>query len=93
MSRCVNDLNSVRLLLGVGLLNVVQTPILYAGALAVMFTINVKLALLVLLPYPVFILIARLLGRSIHHWSLMVDRPPAGTLDPPLEPDGAGGAR
>ena len=72
MSRCVNDLNSVRLLLGVGLLNIVQTPVLYVGALAMMFAINAKLALLVLLPYPVFILIARLLGRSIHHWSLMV---------------------
>ena len=29
-----------------------------------------KLALLVLIPYPVFILIARWFGRSIHHWSL-----------------------
>lgn len=72
MSRCVNDLNSVRLLLGVGLLNVVQTPVLYVGALAMMFAINAKLALLVLLPYPAFILIARTLGRSIHHWSLLV---------------------
>ena len=29
MSRCVNDIGAVRMLLGVGLLNVVQTPILY----------------------------------------------------------------
>jgi len=72
MSRCVNDLNSVRLLLGVGLLNILQTPILYVGALAMMFTLNAKLAFLVLLPYPAFILIARVLGRSIHHWSLLV---------------------
>ena len=72
MSRCVNDLNSVRLLLGVGLLNIVQTPLLYVGALAMMFSINAKLALLVLLPFPAFILIARVLGRSIHHWSLLV---------------------
>ncbi|MGI9590348.1 MAG: ABC transporter ATP-binding protein [Myxococcota bacterium] len=72
MSRCVNDLNAVRLLLGVGLLNILQTPILYVGALAMMFTMNAKLAFLVLLPYPAFILIARVLGRSIHHWSLLV---------------------
>jgi len=72
MSRCVNDLNSVRMLLGVGLLNIVQTPILYVGALTMMFTINAKLAFLVLLPYPAFILIARVIGRSIHHWSLLV---------------------
>jgi ATP-binding cassette subfamily B protein len=37
-----------------------------------MFTINAKLAFLVLLPYPAFILIARVIGRSIHHWSLLV---------------------
>jgi ATP-binding cassette subfamily B protein len=70
MSRCVNDINAVRLLLGVGLLNIVQTPILYVSVLAAMLAINTKLALLVLLPYPAFIFIARWFGRSIHHWSL-----------------------
>ena len=71
MSRCVNDTNAVRMLLGVGVLNLIQTPILYFGALGVMFSIDAKLTLLVMLPYPVFILIARTLGRSIHHWSLL----------------------
>jgi ATP-binding cassette subfamily B protein len=74
MSRCVNDVNSVRLLLGVGVLNLVQTPILYLGAIGVMFYLNPLLALLVVLPYPAFILIARTLGRSIHHWSLLVQQ-------------------
>ncbi len=72
MSRCVNDVNAVRLLLGVGLLNLVQTPILYVGAIAAMIAINAKLALLVIAPYPLFILVARTLGRQIHHWSLSV---------------------
>jgi ATP-binding cassette subfamily B protein len=72
MSRCVNDVNAVRLLLGVGLLNLVQTPILYVGAIIAMVLIHAKLALLVFLPYPAFILVARTLGRSIHHWSLQV---------------------
>jgi ATP-binding cassette subfamily B protein len=72
MSRCVNDVNAVRLLLGVGVLNMVQTPILYLGAFGMMLTIDPWLALLVLLPYPVFILIARTLGRAIHHWSMQV---------------------
>ena len=71
MSRCVNDINSVRLLMGVGVLNVVQTPLLYAAVIGAMLTMNVKLALLVLLPYPLFIVIARTLGRAIHHWSLL----------------------
>jgi ATP-binding cassette subfamily B protein len=74
MSRCVNDVNSVRLLLGVGVLNLVQTPILYLGAIGVMLYLNPLLTLLVVLPYPAFILIARTLGRSIHHWSLAVQQ-------------------
>jgi len=72
MSRCVNDVNAVRLLLGVGLLNVVQTPILYVGAFSMMLWLDWQLALLVIVPYPVFIWIARTLGRAIHHWSLQV---------------------
>ena len=71
MSRCVNDINAVRLLMGVGLLNVVQTPVLYVAVIGAMVTLNAKLALLVLLPYPLFIGIARTLGRAIHHWSLL----------------------
>jgi len=70
MSRCVNDINAVRLLLGVGLLNIVQTPILYVATIAMMLSINVKVALMVLVPYPLFILIARTFGRSVHRWSL-----------------------
>ena len=35
MSRCVNDLTSVRLLLGPGLLNVIQTPIMLVSVIAV----------------------------------------------------------
>ncbi|MEE8507600.1 MAG: ABC transporter transmembrane domain-containing protein, partial [Myxococcota bacterium] len=66
MSRCVNDLNSVRLLLGVGLLNLVQTPLMFVAVLAAMFVINAKLALLVLAPYPAFLLIARAFGRALH---------------------------
>jgi ATP-binding cassette subfamily B protein len=78
MSRCVNDVNAVRLMLGVGLLNIVQTPILYLAVIAAMLTINAKLALLVLLPYPAFILIARTFGRSVHRWSLAVQEGLAG---------------
>jgi ATP-binding cassette subfamily B multidrug efflux pump len=72
MSRCVNDLNSVRMLLGPGLLSVVQTPVLYVGALSLMFWMNWKLAALVLVPYPLFILLARSFGRGLHRWSIAV---------------------
>ncbi|HME73353.1 MAG TPA: ABC transporter ATP-binding protein [Myxococcota bacterium] len=70
MSRCVNDLGSVRMLLGPGLLSVLQTPILIASFLTAMVAIDAKLALLVLLPYPAFILIARGFGRTLHRANL-----------------------
>lgn len=72
MSRCVNDLNSVRMLLGPGLLSVVQTPILYVGALSVMFYMDWQLALLVLVPYPLFIVLARGFGKGMYRWSIAV---------------------
>lgn len=65
MSRAVNDINSVRLFLGMGLLNILQTPILYAGALVVMLGIDPVLTLWVVAPYPLFILITRLFGRRM----------------------------
>ena len=70
MSRLVNDLNSVRLLLGPGLLNLFQVPILYVAAFVVMLSLNAKLTLLSLFPYPVFVFIAGRYGRAIHRWSL-----------------------
>ncbi len=78
MSRCVNDLTSVRLLLGPGLLNVIQTPIMFLSVIVVMFVLHAKLALLVLVPYPLFILIARAFGRSMHANNLAVQ---AGLAD------------
>jgi ATP-binding cassette subfamily B protein len=70
MSRCVNDLGSVRLLLGPGVLNLLQTPILYVSVFAAMLALDVKLALLVLLPYPAFLFIARGFGRAMHRSNL-----------------------
>lgn len=66
MSRCVNDLTAVRLLLGPGLLSVIQNPILFVATFAAMFALDAWLALLVLLPYPLFILIAQRFGRAMH---------------------------
>ena len=71
MSRCVNDTNAVRLLMGVAVLNVLQTPILYLAVVGTMLTLNPRLALFVLLPYPLFILFSRAIGRRVHHWSLL----------------------
>jgi len=66
MSRCVNDLNALRMLLGPGLLSVMQTPILFVGVIVAMAAISPKLALLVMIPFPLFIVIARVFGTSLH---------------------------
>lgn len=70
MSRCVNDLGSVRLMLGPGVLSLVQTPVLYLFVIAAMFHSNALLTPLVLLPYPLFLFIARAFGRSMHRSNL-----------------------
>ncbi len=70
MSRCVNDLNSVRMLLGPGLLSVAQSPILFVGAFIAMSTLSLKLAILMMLPYPAFILISRYMGARLYSRSL-----------------------
>ncbi|MEZ4333457.1 MAG: ABC transporter ATP-binding protein [Myxococcota bacterium] len=70
MSRCVNDLNSVRMLLGPGLLSVAQSPILFVGAFIAMSTLSLKLAVLMMLPYPAFILISRVMGAKLYARSL-----------------------
>lgn len=71
MSRCTNDLNSIRLFLGPGLLNFFQVPILYFAAFVVMLRIDPMLTVLSLLPYPLFIFLASLYGQSMHRWSLL----------------------
>jgi len=72
MSRCVNDLTAVRLMLGPGLLQVAQTPVLLVAAVTTLFVVNAKLAAFVLLPYPLFLLVARGFSRALHSSNLAV---------------------
>ena len=65
MSRAVNDINSIRLFLGMGLLNIIQTPVLYVGAVAVMLSIDPWMTFVVFGPYPLAIIVARLFGRRM----------------------------
>ncbi len=70
MSRLTNDLTGVRLLLGPGLLNIVNTPLSYGLTLFAMWMIDPILTLWSLLPFPLFLLIARRFGRNLHDYSL-----------------------
>lgn len=59
MSRMTNDLVQVRLLLGFGVLNVINTPLALASALAVTLPISWKLTLAALSPLPLLMLVTR----------------------------------
>lgn len=72
MSRGVNDLNSVRLFLGMGLLNLVQTPVLYAVAFSYMLSADWLLTVAVVAPYLLFVVIIRYFARHMQPASLAV---------------------
>jgi ATP-binding cassette subfamily B multidrug efflux pump len=57
VSRATNDLENLRLFLGPGLMNLVSTAVLYAGALTLMATLSPHLTLLALAPLPLATLI------------------------------------
>jgi len=59
MSRVTNDLTQVRLLLGFGVLNVINTVFALVSALAVAIPISGKLTLAALVPLPFLLLVTR----------------------------------
>ena len=65
VSRATNDLGSVRLLFGFGLLHLMNTPILFVMAIVVMATTNLRLTAAVLAIYPIVILSVRGYSRRM----------------------------
>jgi ATP-binding cassette subfamily B protein len=70
MSRATNDLQSVVMLIGFGLLSVVNTVVIYAGVLAALLALDVTLTLAAVLPYPLLVGAARRFTTRIHAESL-----------------------
>lgn len=66
MSRVTNDLVQVRLLLGFGVLNVINTPFALVSALAVTLPISAKLTVAALAPLPVLIIVTRSFSRQLY---------------------------
>ena len=66
MSRCTNDLNSVRMVLGPGIMYSANTFATMVLAVILMFWISPRLSIYVLLPVPVVALTVWLFGRQIH---------------------------
>jgi ATP-binding cassette, subfamily B, multidrug efflux pump len=66
MSRVTNDLAQVRLLLGFGVLNVINTVFALVSALAVTIPISGKLTLAALAPLPLLLLVSRRLSSEFY---------------------------
>ncbi len=66
MSRVTNDLVQVRLLLGFGVLNLINTVFALVSALAVTVPISGKLTLAALCPLPLLLLISRRLSQEFY---------------------------
>ena len=69
LSRFSNDLSNVRMLLGFGILNVINTVIVYVSAIFLMGRINLFLTLCAVLPFPLMILLVKQVSRRIFHHS------------------------
>src|SRR5262249_28396178 len=59
MSRLVNDVTAVRMLLGPGVLNFINTPVYYVYGLAIMLSIDPALTVAALAVYPVAMMIVK----------------------------------
>src|SRR2546426_523646 len=72
MSRLVNDVTAVRMLLGPGILNFINTPVAYVYGLAFMLSYNVRLTVAALAIYPAALAVVKRTSRILMERSLRV---------------------
>ncbi len=72
MSRLVNDITAVRMLLGVGFLNLINTPIYYVYAVSIMVSMDWRLTVAALVPYPLVLVIVKRASRQLMERTLKV---------------------
>ena len=72
MSRLINDVTAVRMLLGPGILNFVNTPVYYVYAVGIMFGLDPRLTIAALLPYPLLLLVVKHYSRRLMEHTLRV---------------------
>ena len=78
MSRLVNDVTAVRLLLGLGTINILNTPLYYVYAMTAMLAMDPILTILALAPYPFMLLLVKKMSRQLMERTLKVQ---AGLAD------------
>ena len=74
MSRMINDLAAVRMMVGMGVLSFTNTPVTYLFALAFMFSLSARLTLATIAPYIALFVTIRFLTRSLMERSLKVQQ-------------------
>ena len=72
MSRLVNDVTAVRMMLGLGILNLLNTPLYYIYAVSAMIAIDPKLTLAALSLYPIMLLTVKKMSRRLMEKTLKV---------------------
>ena len=72
LSRFSNDLTNVRMLLGFGMLNILNTFILYTAAISLMIRISPLLTVTAIIPFPLMILIVKRMSSAMFHNSKRV---------------------
>jgi ATP-binding cassette, subfamily B, multidrug efflux pump len=66
MSRVINDISAVRVMLGPGILNFVNAPLYFVYAVALMLSMDIRLTLAALAPFPLLIFaVAKFRGRIL----------------------------
>jgi ATP-binding cassette subfamily B multidrug efflux pump len=66
MSRATNDLSSVRMMVGPAVMYLTNTLITAVVSLSLMFSLDVRLTLIVLLPLPIVSITVKMFGTAIH---------------------------
>lgn len=74
MSRVINDISAVRMLLGPGILNLVNAPLYYLYAILLMLSMDVRMTVAALLSSPLLILAVRYFRGKVLKSSLEVQR-------------------
>jgi ATP-binding cassette subfamily B protein len=89
MSRLTSDLSAVRQLFGPGLLNLINTALVYVTTIWLLLHLSPRLTLWALLPYPALLAAVRLSSRRIYHWSRAIQEQ-LGVMSASIQEDLAG---
>ena len=74
MSRVINDISAVRVMLGPGVLNFINAPLYYVYAMALMLSMDVRMTLAAVAPFPLLIYVAHQFRGRIMKSSLEVQQ-------------------